>query len=38
MVSFLDSYQFEGESDIPEALGRKNLSFQIWGFILFKKM
>lgn len=38
VTSFLDSYRFERESEIPEALGRKNLSFQIWGLILLKKM
>lgn len=35
---FLDRYRFEGKSAIPEAFGQKNLSLQIWGLILWKKI
>ena len=35
---FLDSYRFKGKSDSPKALGWKNLSLQIWGLILLKKI
>ena len=35
---FLASYKFKGKSDSPKALRWKNLSLQIWGLILLKKI